>query len=213
MSQIDEKISVNCHLFRFWEGRCSFAVKFSPPVDRFWTCSHAGAGRMMPKEQRSKQAAHWRQLWSCLPPAHHLLCKHLCLFMHILYNVCQFLRLAPTQAFEFYGDLLFFFFFLKKSESRVWQQNALLQKNTQVQEHLRWHLGVGARIHMCLIESEEWRHSFVVFGNSNVRALNCKSWNYADAVSPQLTSVHRMFAAAFWRIFPDKALKVELSHT
>lgn len=94
----------------------------------------------MPKEQRSKQTAHWRQLWSCLPPAHHLLCKHLCLFMHILYNVCQFLHLAPTQAFEFYGDLLFF---LKKSESRVWQQNALLQKNTQVQEPLRWHLGVA----------------------------------------------------------------------
>lgn len=33
-----------------------------------------------------------------------------------------------------------------------------------------------ARIYMCLTESEQWQHSFVVFGNSNVGALNCKSW-------------------------------------
>lgn len=73
-----------------------------------------------------------------LPPAHHLLCKHLCLFMHILYNVCQFLRLAPTPALRFYGDLLYFF--SRKLNPKIGRIMHFCRRTHKC--FLRWQLGV-----------------------------------------------------------------------
>lgn len=74
------------------------------------------------------------QLWSCHSSVHHLLCKRLCLFMHI-YCV----SIPPSRTYT--GFRVFLGFFLKQSESRFWLHNALLQKNTQVKENLQWQLG------------------------------------------------------------------------
>lgn len=127
------------------------------------------------------------------------------------YNGCQFLPFAPTPVF--WGFTIFFF--SQKSESRFWLRIALMQKNTQVKEHLRRQVGglPGAGVQACLRKAYvlHWVVPFLC----HVDEFECWSpelWelDYTDATADISSSRVR---CSFWRIINDKTANGELSYT
>lgn len=119
------------------------------------------------------------------------------------YNVCQFLRLAPTPAFRFSGDLPFFFsskvnqefgcvmhFCRRTHESRSicdgGSEARPLQTSKRTKEHL-YVLSWVWRVVPFLGRVEEFK-----FQSPELWELD-----YTEARSPQLTLVQRVFAALF----------------